>query len=168
MPYITPAQLARGPEALKELSELLGVDPTLLQLTLDGGDRTDYSDVEIAGADAALATLTDYIGRGDAEIDARLAQRGYALPLSAASFPILTVWAAAIVRYHLARMRDRTTEETGRVERDYREALRALALVADGKLSLGANDPLTVAQQTDGIQISSNPRIFTRSTLGRL
>lgn len=167
MAYISPAQLARGPEALKELSELLGVEPTLLQLTIDGGDRSAYSADEIAAADAALATILDYIGRGDSEIEARLAQRGYPLPVPVTSFPILTVWAAAIVRYHLARMRDRTSEEIGRVERDYRDALRALQMVAEGKQSLGAADPLRPADAR-GIELASQPRIFTRDTLGRL
>lgn len=168
MPYITAAQLASGPEALQELSQLLGVEASLLAATIAGADRSDWTAEEIAAADAGMATLADYIARGDSEIDARLAQRGYALPLSPTSFPILVVWAAAIVRYHLARMRDRTTEETGRVERDYRDALRALQMVADGKLSLGAGDPLAVAQQADGIFMASNPRIMTRESLGRL
>lgn len=167
--YITPAQLATGPEALQELSQLLGVaDQDLLLATINGSDRTAWTVDEIAAADAALATLEAYIERADSEINARLSHRGYSVPMSAESFPILMVWAAAITRYHLARMRDRTSEETGRVERDYRDALRALQMVADGKLSLGAGDPLAAAQQTAAVHVTSNPRIMTRESLGRL
>lgn len=169
MSYITPAQLSNGPEALQELAQLLVVDADLLALTIAAGDRTAYSSDDIAAADAALVSIGNYIARADGEIDARLAQRGYAVPMSAASFPILVVWAAAITRYHLSRMRDRTSEETGRVERDYREAIKALQLVADGKLSLGANDPLANAQQdTQSIQITSNPRLMSRNSLAGL
>lgn len=168
MSYITPAQLSNGPEALTELSQLLSVDSALLALTIAAGDRSTYSVEEIAAADAALVSIGNYITRADGEIDARLAQRGYTVPMSAASFPILVVWAAAITRYHLSRMRDLTNEQTGRVERDYRDAIRALQLVADGKLSLGARDPLAVAEQPAAILITGNSRIFSRSSLGGL
>ena len=136
MSYITPAQLATGPEALQELAQLLSVDQDLLLATIAGTSRSAWTSDEIAAADAALVTLQSYIARADSEINARLSHRGYAVPMSAESFPILVVWAAAITRYHLSRMRDRTNEETGRVERDYRDTIRALQHVADGKLNL--------------------------------
>lgn len=167
MSYITPAQLATGPEALQELSQLLSVEAALMAATIAGGDRTSWTSDERAAADAALATVNEYILRADGEINARLSQRGYTLPQSATAFPVLTVWAAAIARYHLARMRDRTNEETGRHERDYRDALRALQHIAEGRLSLGADDPLSHAEQP-AIQITSNERLFSRSSLGAL
>ena len=74
------------------------------------------------------------------------------------------------MRYHIHRQRDRTDEERGRIERDYREALRALDYVAQGKLSLGAGDPLAGAGPADGgaVRVASNPRMFTRKGLGAL
>lgn len=170
MSYLTAQQLADGPEGLKELSELYGIDAALLAATLDGGDRSAWTIDEQAEADEALDSVNRFIALGDGEVDARLSQRGYQLPMSAAQFPVLTVWARAIVRYHIHRQRDRTSEETGRIERDYRDALRALDYVAQGKLSLGAGDPLAGAGPADGgaVRVASNPRMFTRNTLGAL
>jgi phage gp36-like protein len=166
--YITPAQLITGPNALLELAQLVEIDADLLAATIAAGDRSAWSSEEIAAADAALVTIADYITRADGEINARLSQRGYTLPMSPVQFPILVVWAAAIARYHLARTRDLTNEQTGRHERDYREAIKALQLVADGRLSLGAGDPLSAAEQTDATQITSNPRLFSRNSLAGL
>lgn len=101
-------------------------------------------------------------------MDSRLARRGYQLPLDHLQFPVLTVWARAIARYHLHPQRDRTNEETGRIERDYRNAIRSLNSIAKGELSLGANDPLAVdagAQDGGAVRIESNPRMHSRGSL---
>lgn len=171
MSYVTAKQLADGPESLKELSELYGIESELLAATLDGGDRSAWTPVETAAADDALDSIERFIVQADGEVDARLAVRGYPLPQNATQFPVLTVWARAIARYHIHRQRDRTNEETGRIERDYRDALRALDAVAAGKLSLGAGDPLaTEASGTDAgaVRVQSQPRMFSRGSLGRL
>lgn len=171
MSYLTADQLADGPESLKELSELYGIEADLLAATLAGGDRSAWTPAEIAAADAALASIGRFIAQADGEVDARLAVRGYALPQDAQRFQVLTVWARAIARYHIHRQRDRTNEETGRIERDYRDALRALDLVAAGKLSLGAGDPLAPepgAGDGGAIRVSGGQRMFSRSTLGGL
>lgn len=169
--YVTPANLADGADALKELSDLYGIDAALLAATIAAGDRSAWTPGETAAADDALASITRFIGQADGEIDARLAHRGYPLPQDATAFPILTVWGRAIARYHLHRQRDRTSEDTGRIERDYRDAIRSLDLVAAGKLSLGAGDPLAAIDPADsagGVRIESSVRIFTRETLARL
>lgn len=171
MSYVTAQQLSDGPESLKELSELYGIEAELLAATLAGGDRSAWTPEDIAAADEALASIERFIEQADGEVDARLAVRGYALPQSAVQFPVLTVWARAIARYHIHRQRDRTNEETGRIERDYRDALRALDAVASGKLSLGAGDPLaTEPAGIDGgaVRLQSQPRMFSRRTLGGL
>lgn len=170
MSYLTIEQLADGPEARKELAELYALDVALLSATLDGEDRSAWDADEQAAADEAVASIGRFIAQADGEVDARLAVRGYPLPMSAVQFPVLTVWARAIVRYHLNRNRDRTDEERGRIERDYRDALRALDYVAQGKLSLGAGDPLVGTDPADGgaVRIASNPRMFTRKGLGAL
>lgn len=171
MTYVTAQQLADGPESLKELSELYGIEAELLVATLAGGDRSAWTPAEIADADEALASIGRFIAQADGEVDARLAARGYVLPQNPVQFPILTVWARAIARYHIHRQRDRTSEETGRIERDYRDALRALGEVAAGKLTLGAGDPLAPdPDDPDGgdIRMSSQPRMFSRDSLGAL
>jgi phage gp36-like protein len=168
--YVTAAQLADGSASLQELAELYTVDPLLLAAVIESGSTSGWDAGQVEVATDALASIERFIAQADAEVDARLAQRGYALPLDPAQFQILAVWARAIARYHLHRQRDKTSEESGRIERDYKDALRALDLIAAGKLSLGANDPLAPgAASTDAaIRIASNPRKFDRGSLGRL
>jgi phage gp36-like protein len=170
MSYVTPAQLADGPGSAQELAELFQIDQGLLVATIAGADRSDWTADEIAAADAALASIERFIVRADGEVNTRLARRGYTLPMNPVQFPVLTVWAHAITRYHVNPQRDKTNEETGRIERDYREALRALDLVAAGKLSLGAGDPLDVPASSDegAVRIVSNERMFSRGSMGRL
>lgn len=163
--YATPAHLLDGPEAAKELGELYGCDPLLLVAVEGGGDTSAWTGDEVAAATAALNSITTYCEQAAAEVDTRLATRGYATPLSAVQFPILAVWSRAIARYHLNRNRDKTDEERGRIERDYRDALRFLDMIAAGKLSLGADDPLTGAAGDGAVQIASNRRLFDRRSL---
>lgn len=166
--YVTPAQLADGSEAAKDLAELYSVDPALLAAVIAGGDTSAWAPEDVDAAEEALASIERYIAQADGEIESRLAVRGYTLPMDPVQFPVLSVWGRAIARYHLNRNRDRTSEETGRIERDYRDALRSLDLVAAGKLSLGANDPLTQGAAPGAVRVESQPRIFSRDTLGRL
>ncbi|HEY0916323.1 MAG TPA: DUF1320 domain-containing protein [Solimonas sp.] len=173
--YVTAAQLADGSASLQELAELYTLDPQLLAAVIEGESTGTWPTGEVAAAMMAVSSIERFAQQATAEVDARLAQRGYALPLDPAQFQILVVWARAIARYHLHRQRDRTSEETGRIERDYRDAQRALDLVAAGKLSLGANDPLLPASANPAavdaggsVRITSNPRMFGRNSLGRL
>lgn len=168
--YVTPAQLADGSGALKDLSELYEIEQALMAATIDAGDRSGWSAEDVARADAALDSIVRFTLLAGGEVDARLAVRGYTLPQDPDRFPVLAVWARAIARYHLHRERDRTSEETGRIERDYRDAIRALDQVAAGKLSLGAGDPLVTDADPDGgaMRLTSNERIFSRKTLGSL
>ena len=164
--YLTPAHLADGPGARLEIAQLFELDADLVAVTLAGGDRSEWSADEIAAADAAIATIEAVIERADGEVDAHLAQRGYTLPLNPEAFPVLVTWSRAIARYHLQIQRDRTNEDTGRIERDYRDALRALRAVADGKLSLGAGDPLTSGStEPASVQSSGESRRFSRAAL---
>ncbi|HEY0466070.1 MAG TPA: phage protein Gp36 family protein [Polyangiaceae bacterium] len=169
--YVTPQQLADGSDSLKELSELLDVPADLLRATLDEADRTGWDAGEIAAADAAVATIEQQCVAASGEIDARLVQRGYQVPLDAGQFQILAVWGRSIARYRLHPQRDRTSEETGRIERDYNAAVRDLNAVAKGELSLGAGDPLVVNQVTDNagaVRVQSGDRKFSRRSLGSL
>jgi phage gp36-like protein len=168
MAYVTPVQLADGSGAALELAQLFDVSEALMIATIQGGDRDDSEPEDIAKADAALDSIVKAIALADGECDSRLAVRGYALPIDVERFPVLTVWARSIARYHLNRNRDKTDEERGRIERDYRDALRSLDLVAAGKLSLGSGDPLLSSDAGGSVQMVSNERIFSRHSLGRL
>ena len=169
--YVTPAELSSGSNAANEIAQLFDIAPDLWSLTVSGGDRSAYSPAEIAAADAALSDVSAVCVRATGEADAFLSQRGYTLPMSTVQFPVLATWARAIARYHLHPDRERTGEELGRIERDYRDARRALQLVADAKLSLGANDPLTPGSSDPGdadtgpIRYTSAPRMFSRDSL---
>ena len=167
--YVTPAQLIDGSQAAQELAELYEIDAALLVATIEATDRTAWTPEEIAAADAALDSIVRFTLQAGGEIDARLAQRGYTLPQDPVQFPVLAVWGRAIARYHLHRKRDLKAEETGRIERDYRDAIRSLDLVAAGKLSLGAGDSLASASSAEGggVQMSGNERVFSRRSLGR-
>lgn len=173
--YVTVEQLADGSNSLQELAELYNVDVQLLAAVIVGDSTVYWEPSQVTDAAEAVASLGRFVVQAGAEVDTRLAQRGYALPLDVAQFPILAVWARAIARYHIHRQRDRTSEETGRIERDYKDAQRSLDLVAAGKLSLGANDPLAPVATDPGddatggaVRITGNRRVFSRRTLGGL
>ena len=168
--YLTPAQLTDGPDSLNELSELFGLAPALLSALIRGGAVDAWQADEVQRGRDALTTIAARISQASSEIDARLAVRGYPLPQDAQRFPILTVWARAIARYHLHPQREGTQETTGRIERDYKDALRALREVAEGTLSLGAGDPVAnnSAPASSAVRVQGNARIFNRGTLGGL
>ncbi|MEF2154654.1 DUF1320 domain-containing protein [Luteimonas sp. FXH3W] len=165
MSYVRPSHLTDGAETWREVSELYELTVDDLKVVIASDGVTDNQQ-----AAEAYASLLRFCAQADAEVDSRLARRGYPLPLSATQFPVLTVWARAIARYHIHRNRDRSSEETGRIERDYRDALRALDMVAEGTLSLGANDPLlaTAGEDPASVEVHSNARLFSRDTLGGL
>ena len=166
--YGTPAQLISGQGALREVSEIFDLEAALVTATVEDTDRSAWSVDEIAAADAALAEIVATSTRASSEMDVYLARRGYDLPLDAEQFPVLTTWWRSITRYHLQMQRDRTSEDTGRIERDYRQALSALKGVAAGELSLGAGDPLVGVTSGDSASVqvaSGGPRLFSRNTL---
>lgn len=168
--YCTAAQLTDSAIRAEQLAKLFDVETALLVATIAGTARDAWTADEIAVADAALVAIDAELLRATGEADARLARRGYALPMSSTQFPILTTWCRAIARYHLLALRDGefADEDSGRIERDYRDARRSLDLVAEGKLSLGAGDPLAVPAEgasASSIRVSSAPRMFSRDTL---
>lgn len=168
--YLTPAQLADGPDSLNELSELFGLAPALLSALIHGGAVDAWQADEVQRGRDALTAIQARIEQAAGEIDARLVVRGYPLPQDAQRFPILTVWARAIARYHLHPQREGTNDTTGRIERDYKDAIRALREVSEGTLSLGAGDPVAnnSAPTSNAVRVQGNARIFNRQTLGGL
>lgn len=164
MSYITHDQLAKRPGA-RELAQVATpeheavVDPELMEVTLTGGDRTAWTIAEIEIADEALSTIDDAMADARSVIDGFLARRGY-LPLNPVP-PIVTTWARVIVRYMLHK--DRIGEnKDDPIVRDYNDAMRLLQLTADGKFSLGADDPIQADGADLDVQFLSDGRVFGR------
>jgi len=156
--YVTTVQLAERPGAL-ELSQVASsesadvVDADLLDAALRGTPNSESAD--------ALARILDAVSEADALIDGYLAKRNYTLPLSPVP-GLVSAWSRAIARYLLHKNRI-SDEKTDPIARDYRDALRLLQQVVDGKFSLGIADP---AVATGGMPDFVAPdRVFTRDSL---
>lgn len=143
--YLTPSGLMDrfGPRELAELStadDLHIVDSELLRLTITGGDRSAFSAAEIATADEALARIQMALTEASAIIDSFLRPR-YALPLVPVPPPLPRL-AGDIARFLL--MDDRATEEA---RSRYEAALKMLAEMRDGRLTLGPSEPAVASAQ---------------------
>ena len=148
MAYITHQQLLDRPGS-RELAEVASdeakdmVPYELMALTLSGGDRSAFDEVQIADADEALARIDDAVADADGIIEGYLRKGGYPLPLSPVP-RVVVVWCRAITRYYLHKNR-RGLESDDIIARDYKDALRLLEQTAIGKLSLGADDEVIEA-----------------------
>lgn len=166
--YITPANFAELPGA-QEISQVATtahaaalVDYELMDRTLRGQDRSDYDAAAIAAADEALSRVNAAIVDADATIDGFLRMRGYTLPLAPVP-PIVTTWARAIARYFLHKHR-LSVESNDPIVRDYGDALKLLRLVAEGRFSLGAGDPVAPIG-TGTPQFDAPRRVFDSASL---
>jgi phage gp36-like protein len=150
--YCTPAQLADAKltrelaqVATPESARILG--DALMEATLRGEDRSAFEPADVEVADDALVHVQKAIEEAGGVIDGYLRARKpspYVVPLDPVP-EIVSVWARWITRYLLHKDRVHTTEQVDPIVRDYKEAMRFLQLVADGKFSLGADDPLPPA-----------------------
>lgn len=109
--------------------------------------------------------IDEAIADADGEIDGYLAKR-YAVPLSPVP-KVINKFSKDIAVYNLfSRMGiDEGTEEKTYLNR-YNAAVRFLTLVAEGKVSIGADadgDPSSAA--AIGFSAKSNPRLFTRGQM---
>lgn len=170
MSYVTLLQLAELPGAL-ELSQVATdqhastpIDAELMELTLRDGDRSAYPLEEIALADQAKVRIEQAASETDALIDGYIGKR-YRLPLPLTKIPtILTTWARAITRYKLHG--DRISgEPTDPIVRDYKDALKFLQQVADGKFSLGIEDPEAQGDGPGEVRIDPGYKVFGREHL---
>lgn len=100
----------------------------------------------------------------DAEIDGYLAKR-YAVPISPAP-RVLNKFSKDIAIYNLySRLGiDEGTEEKNYLNR-YNAAVKFLALVAEGKVSIGAETEDPASAAATGFSVKSNPRIFSRGSM---
>ena len=108
--------------------------------------------------------IDEAIADADGEIDGYLAKR-YAVPISPAP-KIINKCSKDIAVYNLfSRIGiDESTDQKTYLNR-YNQAIKFLTLVAEGKVSLGAetDDPTTAA--ATGFSVTSNPRIFSRDKM---
>lgn len=108
--------------------------------------------------------IDEAIADADGEIDGYLAKR-YAVPISPAP-KVINKCSKDIAVYNLfSRIGiDESTDQKTYLNR-YNQAIKFLTLVAEGKVSLGAesDDPATAA--ATGFSVKSNPRIFSRGTM---
>lgn len=174
MPYITHTDLAERPGA-RELAQVAStehlralVPAELLDAALRGADRTAWTAEQNAAADEALRRIDDAAADAAALIDGYLVQRGYTLPLdlpSQAGRTMLTTWCRAITRYNLHR-HSIQDEARSPIARDYRDALKLLQQLADGKFSLGAADPeKTAGGSGTDVRFQFPPNVFGRDQL---
>ena len=108
--------------------------------------------------------IDEAIADADGEIDGYLAKR-YAVPISPAP-KIINKCSKDIAVYNLfSRIGiDESTDQKTFLNR-YNQAIKFLTLVAEGKVSLGAeSDNPTTAAQT-GFSVKSNPRLFSRNSM---
>lgn len=150
--YCTPVHLADA-RLTRELAQVATpersrvLSDALMEATLRGEDRSGFDPAEVAVADDALVHIEQAIADAGGVIDGYLRSRKpvpYTVPLDPVP-SVVVVWARWITRYLLHKDRINTTERDDPVVRDYREALKFLQLVAEGKFSLGADDPLPPA-----------------------
>lgn len=104
------------------------------------------------------------IADADAEIDGYLAKR-YAVPISPAP-RVLNKFSKDIAIYNLySRLGiDEGTEEKNYLNR-YNAAVKFLTLVAEGKVSIGAETEDPASAAATGFSVKSNPRIFSRGSM---
>jgi len=163
--YVTLDQLADLPGAT-ELAQVAGaqhqaaIDAALMEATLRGTDRSDWSSDDIAIADDAANRITEVIVEVDALIDGYLARRFPVVPVPVPS--VLVTIARSIVRYelHKHRISDASTDP---VVRDYQDKMKLLAAIRDGDVTIGATDPLADPTTPAGETIiESEGRVFAR------
>jgi len=160
--YVQPSDLAERPGptelaqvATPERDPIVAAD--LMDAVLRGSDTSAWQPADVDVANAALARINAAIANADATIDGYLGGR-VTLPVDVTQFPIVTVWATAIVRYLLHKDR-RSLATDDPIVRDYKDALQFLGLTRDGKFSLGANDPTPEGGLP---QVQSKPAVFDR------
>ncbi len=166
--YVSHLQLAERPGPL-ELSQVASdahdalVDAELMDATLRATDRSAWSAGQQAAADEALARIDDAVTNADGLIEGFLSQAAYTLPLSPVP-TIVTGWSRDIARYflHKDRIQD---ERSDPIARAYRDALALLRLTADGKFSLGINDPQAPTQDAGLPQFEAPDRVYSADTL---
>ncbi|MGE4404483.1 gp436 family protein [Pseudomonas sp.] len=168
MQYITAVALAERPGA-RELAQVATAEHLrmvpfeLMEATLRGGDRSTWTADQVAAADDALQRIEEAVGQAESMVDGFLARRGYPLPLSPVP-ELVTGWVRDIARYLLHKDRGGQAADDP-IVRAYRDALKFLEMIAAGKFSLGANDPIQTDPNLVDVRFDSSPSVFNRDQL---
>lgn len=169
--YCTPTLLADA-KLTRELAQAATPErmpipsDEVMDAVLRGSSTVGMDADELEAAEAALVVVNNALQAASGLIDGFLVMRKptpYVVPLNPVP-EIVTIWCRWIARYLLHKDRVNTQEATDPVVRDYKEALRFLAMLRDGQYSLGADDPLPAP--SSGMPQSCGPaRVFTTDTL---
>jgi phage gp36-like protein len=168
MIYITAIDFAEMPGA-EELAQVAtamhrpAVEAALMEATLRGTSTADWEAEEIADAADALQRISDQVGQAESLIDGFLAQRKYPLPLNPVP-PLVKGWTRDITRYFLHKDR-LSSESNDPIVRAYKDALAFLRWIAEGKFSLGAEDPILNDPNTIDVRFESDTKVFGRKEL---
>ncbi|MCP4469004.1 MAG: DUF1320 domain-containing protein [Halieaceae bacterium] len=168
--YITHGDLIERPGA-RELAQVASshheqmVPYELMEQSLLAGDRGSWSLDEVARADDALARIDDAVQRASDMIDGYLVRR-YSVPLPEPVPGVVVEWCRQISRYYLHQHRI-SDERSDPVARDYRDAMKLLQQVAEGKFFLGYNDPIATDTNDIDVQFESDANVFSREQLGK-
>lgn len=166
--YITHQQLAEKPGA-QELAQVATaqhepvVDADLMDATLRGEDRTAWDAEAVERADAALVRIDESMTGAEGIINGFLVKRGYSLPLNPVP-RLVTEWTRDIGRYSLHKDRI-SSEGTDPILRAYRDAMKLLAMVADGTFHLGVDDQLLTDPNRIDVRFKGDQRRFSRREL---
>ncbi len=167
MQYITLDDLAERPGA-RELAQVAtkegvrAVATDLMEATLRGADRSTWPADQVAVADDAQQRIAGAVSEAESLIDGYLAKRNYPLPLSPVP-ELVTGWVRDIARYLLHKDRA-AKEDSDPIVRNYKDALKFLGLIADGKFSLGAEDPIASNPNLVDVRFESAPSVFDRAS----
>lgn len=146
-----------GAEELAQVAtDDASVDGTLMQLTIEAGDRSAFTPEQIAAADAALVVINGALADADGIVNGYVIVRYPALPTPVPR--LLTVYAADIARFQLHD--DQVSEE---IANRNQAATRALEKIAAGKLSLGV---VPEPASSDAPEVSKpHERVFDHNSL---
>lgn len=103
--------------------------------------------------------LEDRLAKATAEIETYLVGR-YTVPLSVVS-PLITTYCCDIARYRLSGAQ---VTEVDAVRNRYKDAIRFLEAVRDGKIDLGADvAPATSSTTQNLVYVTDGSRVFSRA-----
>jgi phage gp36-like protein len=129
------------------------VEAGLMRAVILGESTTAWAADEIAAAQEGVVRINEAITDAGQQVDGHLGQR-YTLPLDPVPSLIKRL-AANIARFYLHD--DGATEE---IDSRYKEAVRVLGQIRDGKMSLGIDQPDT--SKTGSAEIESADVVWRR------
>jgi len=135
------------------------VSAEMLDVAVAGGDLTGYTEAEQAAVAVVMANIVEAIDNADSMIDGYAASR-YLTPFNPVP-RLIHVISIDIAIYNLYSRRENVPEIR---EKRYKDAVRLLDRLADGKLTIGEVDK-PVVESSGVIKSVTRPKLFGRDTL---